>query len=99
MKSQILLNRVPNQRISVNIDDVALDLTLRTGKTGGLYADLDVDGAGVFRGRACVNKMPLLLNNSLNGNLYFEDLFGNENPVYTGFNERFALFFDDEYEL
>lgn len=99
MKSQIILDQTPNQRLSVNIGQMALDISLRTSKTGGLYADLDVNGTGIFRGRACVNKMPLMLNNTLGGNLYFEDLFGNEDPNWQGFNDRFALFFDDEYEI
>lgn len=99
MKSQIILNQTPNQRLSVNIGQTALDIALRTSKSGRLYADLDVGGTGVFRGRACINKMPLMLNNTLGGNLYFEDLFGNEDPNYQGFNDRFALYFDDEYEI
>ena len=100
----INLNQLPNQGFSTNITDkngtmYSLDIKLRTLRNGLLIMDLAVDGIEQFYGRACVNKIPMLWHNKLNGNIYFEDQYGIEDPEYRGFNDRFLLIYNDEYVL
>lgn len=102
MKYQINLPKTPNGAGSFDLDDVSFDLNWRTLRNGNLVVDISIDGEQIEGGRACVNRSPLLLVSpfpSGKGNLYFYDKFGNEDPVYTGFNDRFALIYDDEYKF
>ena len=100
MKSLIDLLHEPNQEFTVNIFDAnnrpfSLDIKLRT-INNQTYMDLFINGSVEFLGKRCCNNIPLVANNKLNGNLYFKDLFGNDNPKYTEFNDRFALLYDTE---
>lgn len=99
MKYQINLSQTPNQALSCNAGAFALDINLRTSKAGLLYMDLQIDGVPEFYGRACIDRMPLLLNSKLGGNLYFEDIYGTENPEYQMLNDRFRLVYDEEYQI
>lgn len=104
MKYRIPLNQVPNLEVSVNLKKAdktvsAADIGLRTLVDGSLVMDLHIDGAAEFYGRRCIDRMPMLLNNRLGGNLYFEDKAGTENPDYQKFNDRFVLVYDDEYRI
>lgn len=104
MKYTIPLNRVPNLEVSANLKRadktvIAADIGLRTLADGCLVMDLYIDGKAEFYGRRCIDRMPMLLNNKLGGNLYFEDKAGTENPDYHKFNDRFVLVYDDEYRI
>lgn len=75
------------------------DISLRTMEDGSLIMDLAIDDEPQFYGRRCINRMPLILNQVIPGNLYFYDLFGNSNPNYNEFNDRYLLVYDTEYRL
>lgn len=53
----------------------------------------------MFYGKKCITNMPLIYNNALGGNFYWFDKYGNENPNYANFNDRFLLIFDTEYKI
>lgn len=104
--TQVSINIIqePNQSLSVNLTDDAgnvhiADINLRTMEDGSLIMDLLIDDEPQFYGRRCVNRMPLMLNQVISGNFYFYDLFGNSDPVYTEFNDRYLLIYDTEYSL
>ena len=103
MEYRVNLLQVPNQEISFNIENdkgfFAVDVKLRTMPTAGLVADVFIDGEAQIYGRRCIDRMPLLLNNNLGGNLYFKDQFGTLDPNYKEFNDRFLLVFNSEYEV
>lgn len=104
MRYKITLLQVPNQETSFNLEDeggnfYVCDLKLRTLPNGALIADVAVDAEQQVCGRYCNNRMPLLPTNVINGNLYFEDLYGSEEPLYTMFNDRFALIYDTEFRV
>jgi len=103
MKYKVNLLQIPNQEVSFNIENdkgfFAVDVNLRKMPTAGLVADVFIDGVPQIYGRRCVDRMPLLLNNNLGGNLYFEDQFGTIDPDYHQFNERFLLVYDSAYEV
>lgn len=99
---QINLASVPNGSGSFDIDGVAFDFTWRTLRDGSLVCDISINGEVVQGGRACVDRSPLLLIcpfQSGVGNLYFADKYGNDDPTYTDFNDRFALIYDDQYNF
>lgn len=104
MKYQITLLNEPNQRIDCNLTDdydnmYQLELSLRTLPDGQLLADLSIDSEGQRFGVICHDRMPLIPNNVLNGNIYFEDLYGKDDPVYNEFNDRFVLVYDTEFVI
>ncbi len=98
-KYAIELNQTPNQSFSFDAGNNVIDMHLRTTTEGVLYADVSVDGVPVFFGRTCCHKMPLFLTQRIRGNLYFEDRYGNDDPDYRDFNDRFMLIYDDGYVL
>lgn len=93
-----LLNQ-PNQEFNFNINNNLYEIKLRTMKNNDLVMDFKYNSQIVFNARRCINKMPLILSNGYEGNIYFQDIYGNENPNYQNFNTRFLLIFDDEYKV
>ena len=103
---QVAINLInePNSSFSANITDKdgnihSVDVVLRTMQDGSLICDMTIDDIPQFYGRRCVNKMPLLLSNFISGNFFFFDLYGNEDPEYSGFNDRWQLIYDTEFNL
>ena len=94
---EITLLKQPNSYNSFNINTDGYDLRLKTVKNY-LYADLYKNGNPLFYGRRCINKMPLIQNQK-QGNFYFYDKYGNDNPVYDKLNDRFVLIYDENYLL
>lgn len=87
----------PNQTLNTQIGTNYLTINLRTTKQG-LFMDLYLNDKLLFAGRRCCNLMPLIYQKGLiAGNLYFKDLYGNSNPNYEEFNERFILIYDPNY--
>lgn len=94
----------PNQSLSCNLTDdsgtvFAVDINLRTLSDGNLIADVIVDNIPQRYGVMCNNNMPLVPNNMLGGNIYFQDQYGNDNPQYKDFNDRYLLIYDSEFRI
>lgn len=105
MRYAINLLNEPNQSFSANLEDGqgnywALDMNLRTYSNGSLSCDISINGEVVRNGQYCNDRMPLIGNNNLiSGNIYFEDQYGTNDPFYTGFNDRYLLIYDTEYNI
>lgn len=103
MKISVRLNNIPNQEGSFNITIgntvLACNFKLRTLTDNSLIMDLIINGKVMFYGKKCITNMPLIYNNALGGNFYWFDKYGNENPNYVNFNDRFLLIFDTEYKI
>lgn len=104
MKYQITLVNVPNQSGSCNLTDdngdmYGIDYNIRTLPDGNVLMDITVNDEVQRQGVICTNLMPLVPTNILNGNLYFQDIYGNNNPNYQDFNTRFQLIYDTEFRL
>lgn len=102
MRYQITLLNEPNQEISADLEDkdgknIYVDFAFRTFSDGSLCANISFNGEVVRNGIICHNLMPLLPNNNYGGNFYFEDKYGNEDPNFEDFNDRFMLVWDTEY--
>ena len=81
-----------SQRLSVTLgrQEVDIVLTMRLGK---LYIDVKAHRVPVVSGRVCLNKEPII-NESFRpfvGELYFDDLQGNDDPVFGELGKRFVL--------
>lgn len=104
MKYIINLINIPNQSGSCNLTDdnglvYAVDYSIRTLPDGNILMDISVNDEVQRQGVICANMMPLVPTNILNGNLYFRDIYGNENPNYNEYNTRFQLIYDTEFRL
>lgn len=100
----ITLLNVPNQSLTCNLTNkngtvYICDINLRTLSNKTLSADIAIDGKLLRYGVVCNNKMPLISTNTDIGNIYFKDMYGNENPYYEKFNERFILVYDTEFKI
>ncbi|MFV0627049.1 MAG: hypothetical protein ACK5N8_06860 [Alphaproteobacteria bacterium] len=104
MKTIISLPTSPNVKFSCDVTNdageiLALDISLRTYEDKNVSMDLAANSQTIFMSRNCINKSPLILNNQLGGNIYFEDQFGDNDPYYTGYNNRYILVFDSEFRV
>lgn len=104
MKYEINVLNVPNQSFSYNLADdngnlYAIDMKLRTLPDGNMITDIYLDGELVIASAMCCDRMPLMPTNVLNGNIYFEDVFGESDPVYVGLGEQYKLIYDTEFRL
>ena len=104
MQSVIRINKIPNQEGSFNItneagDTFSVNYSIRLLTTGSLCITLSIDDVVYAQSKIIRDRMPLLLNNSIGGNLYFMDIYGTEDPDYTQFNDRFQFIYDTNYSL
>ena len=104
MKYEINVLNVPNQSFSFNLADedgnlYALDMKLRTLPDRNMIADIYLNGEMVITSAMCCDRMPMMPTNVLNGNIYFEDVFGKSDPVYEGLGEQYKLIYDTEFRL
>lgn len=103
MKYEINLVKSANQEFSCNLKNgnktYSVDIRLRTMPSGFLLADVVVDNELQRLSVICHNKMPLLANDVLGGNLYFNDIYGDTDPVFDELGDRYKLIYDTEYKL
>lgn len=94
---RIPISAIPNQQLSVVLDDQNCVIALRQ-IAQSVYCDLTVDDAVVFQGRICeteslINQYP---SRNFHGKLFFVDTKGSDNPQYEGFNSRWLLVYEPE---
>lgn len=103
MKYEISLVKTANQSLSCTLtngnNSYSVDIKLRTLFSGSLCADVSINGNIERLSVLCHNLSPLLATNILGGNIYFEDIFGNDDPNFEDFNDRFKLIYDTEYKV
>lgn len=88
----IPLSDTPSQKLTVNLGGQTVDIAL-TMRLGNIYADVRANGVDVVNSRICLNQEPIIKEafRPFIGELYFEDLQGNDNPIYGGLGRRFIL--------
>lgn len=88
----IPLAQSPNQTLTAVVNGVYVTINLRT-QTTGLYFDLLVNNVAIIQSVLCLTGTKLVRDSYLGyaGDFMFIDLQGNDDPVYTGFNDRFQL--------
>lgn len=88
MNLTIPLQQVPNQSVTVVINNSSYDLELNT-RLDDLYLSVVKDGIPIVYNRICQNK-------NMIDNFAFIDMDAEENPNYLGLNNRFLLVWTNE---
>ena len=90
--SIIPLQAIPNQTFTVYLNDKECEIHVYLRYTH-MYMDLTVEDKVIFQGMICLNNVDLIQfpNLGVTGNFKFIDTQGNEDPYYSGFNERWFL--------
>jgi len=87
----IPLSAVPSQVISVLLGQQSCQISVRQRDTG-LYLDLSVAGTIIVSGKLCTDGVPLIPSYAgFTGQLTFLDTKGDQNPEYSGLDDRFVL--------
>ena len=84
--------KLPNQTLWIDLDGQSCEIHLYE-RFGFMFFDLKVEDDVIIQGQICLNNTNLIQYKHLkfNGQLKFVDTQGNNDPYYTGFNERYAL--------
>lgn len=88
----IPLSAIPSQQFQIVLNGQDCEITVFTRNTG-LFLDLIVDGQTVQDGAIILNGVPIIQapNGFFSGTLCMHDLWGEDNPEYTGLGERWVL--------
>lgn len=89
------LSAVPSQTLAITLNKQACRISLRTNGNN-MYFDLVVGTEPIVTSKICRNKQRLLLGvkyRGFLGDFVFVDTQGDEQPVYTGLNTRWLLYY------
>lgn len=86
---EILLQQVPNQTLSVTINNDSYDLELNT-RLEQLYMSIVKNNNPVVYNRICQNR------NEIKEGFVFIDMDASDDPDFSQFNDRFKLVWTDE---
>jgi len=86
---EILLQQVPNQTLSVTINNDSYDLELNT-RLDQLYMSIIKNNAPTVYNRICQNR------NEIKEGFVFIDMDASDDPAFSQFNDRFKLVWTDE---
>lgn len=86
---EILLQQVPNQTLSVTINNDSYDLELNT-RLGQIYMSIIKNNDPIVYNRICQNR------NEIKEGFVFIDMDANDDPAFNQFNDRFKLIWTDE---
>jgi len=83
-----------SQSLNVVLNKQACVINLYQKRTG-VYLDLVVDGTQVCLCSLCLNGIPIVKSTyrGFTGNLVFVDQQGISNPDYSGFGDRYLLYY------
>lgn len=97
---KIPLQSTPAQSLKVKLaaQNCEIRIYYRFGST---YLDLTVGGVVVCTGAICRDRQNVIqiAQNAFQGSLFFMDMLGTSDPLYSGFGERWRLFFKAASEL
>lgn len=97
---KIPLQPVPAQTLKIKLggQNCQIRVYYRFGST---YMDLTAGGVVVVTGAICRDRQSIIqiANNDFSGQLLFVDMLGASDPLYTGFGERWRLFYKAASEL
>lgn len=85
---------VPNAALECVLNGLRAQLNFTTTDYG-LFADIVYDGTPVANGQLCLDRtdLNLAVYKGLPDPLFFADLQGQTDPIYTGFNSRYLLIY------
>ena len=85
----------PSQTMSVQLGQQSCRIDIRQRRTG-VFVDLYVQDVPIFQGVKALDRCLLVRDAYLGftGDLFFADTQGTSDPVYTGFDDRFRLYYE-----
>jgi hypothetical protein len=97
---KIPLQPVPAQSLKIKLggQNCQIRVYYRFGST---YMDLTAGGVVVVTGAICRDRQNVIqvAQNAFSGALLFVDMLGSSDPLYSGFGERWRLFYKAANEL
>jgi len=105
MSQEITLGVVPSQTLTINLNNQACLIELRTlglDADAHLFFSLTLAGTPIVTTRVCRNLQRLLVDaqyRGFQGDFMFIDTQGDTDPVYTGFGSRYVLVYIPPDEL
>ena len=93
----IPVSAIPNQTLETVINNNKLTISLNTRFNSKLYATIFKNGKAIIRNRLCLNATPLVSVEYLgmDGNLFFIDKNGSDDPHYKELGSRYLLVFSE----
>ncbi|HDJ1441597.1 TPA: hypothetical protein PPN70_004046 [Serratia rubidaea] len=97
---EIVLDAVKAQQFTVTLNNQVCEIRLAQRSTG-LYIDLTVNSSPCLQGVICLNGNKLVRYRHLpfNGELFFADLEGSDDPEWRGLGKRFKFYYLSPEEL
>ena len=97
---KIPLSPVPAQILKVKLAGQNCEMRIYY-RFGSTYLDLTVDGVLVVTGAICRDRQNIIqiAQNAFSGVLFFMDMLGESDPIYSDFGERWRLFYKAANEL
>ena len=91
---KIPIQPTPAQSLKVKLADQNCEMRVYY-RFGSTYLDLICNGTQVVTGAICRDRQNIITiaQNAFSGQLLFVDMLGNSDPLYTGFGERWRLFY------
>lgn len=91
---QIPLTNEPNQEFQITLNGQNCTIGVYQ-KDDSVYLNLWVDNEPIFLGVSALDRVGLKMSDYMGfeGQLWFEDKNGTTNPDYTGFGNRFNLYY------
>ena len=97
---KIPLQKTPAQSLKIKLDGQNCEMRVYY-RFGSTYMDLTVGGVVVVTGAICLDRQNIIqiAQNAFQGALLFVDMLGQADPLYSGFGERWRLFYKAANEL
>jgi len=97
---QIPINQVPNQTLSCVLSEQSVTLAIRQTDYG-VFMDVYKSGTLVIGGVICevMNRIVRSTYLHFDGDFFWQDTQGSDDPDYSGFNDRWLLFYVTPDEL
>lgn len=98
---RVPLAAVPTQTLAITLAGQPCQLALRQNG-GNMYFDLTVNGVDIVLSRIVRNKQRLCLDAQYRpfvGDFLFNDTQGDTQPVYTGLDSRYVLYYLEAADL
>ena len=97
---KIPLSPVPAQSLKVKLAGQNCEMRVYY-RFGNTYLDLICNGEEIQKGAICRDRQNIvqIAQNDFHGALFFVDMLGQSDPLYSGFGERWRLFYKAANEL
>ena len=97
---KVPLKKTPAQSLKIKLDGQNCEIRIYY-RFGATYLDLVCNGTEIVKGALCRDRQSVIqiAQSAFEGRLLFVDMLGTNDPLYTGFGERWRLFYRAADEL